>query len=161
MRLYHGTNLLFDDIDLRMSKPNKDFGKGFYLSDNLQQAGDLANSRVELEGGKPIVLAYDFDERLLNSDVLNVKLFEGYTVEWANFILSNRNNISDICTHDYDIVVGPIADDRVGRQLWRYRNNDIDMDTLIRHLKYMKGVTIQYFFGTERSIKYLRKLWTK
>ena len=61
MRLYHGTNLLFDDIDLRMSKPNKDFGKGFYLSDNLQQAGDLANSRVELEGGKPIVLAYDFD----------------------------------------------------------------------------------------------------
>lgn len=51
MRLYHGTNLLFDDIDLRMSKPNKDFGKGFYLSDNLQQAGDLANSRVELERG--------------------------------------------------------------------------------------------------------------
>lgn len=51
MRLYHGTNLLFDDIDLKMSKPNKDFGKGFYLSDNLQQAGDLANSRVELEGG--------------------------------------------------------------------------------------------------------------
>lgn len=52
MRLYHGTNLLFDDIDLRMSKPNKDFGKGFYLSDNLQQAGDLANSRVELERGE-------------------------------------------------------------------------------------------------------------
>ena len=161
MKLYHGSTVTVKSPNIQKGRKATDFGKGFYLSDNLQQAGDLANSRVELEGGKPIVLAYDFDERLLNSDVLNVKLFEGYTVEWANFILSNRNNISDICTHDYDIVVGPIADDRVGRQLWRYRNNDIDMDTLIRHLKYMKGVTIQYFFGTERSIKYLKKLWTK
>lgn len=59
---------------------------------------------------------------------------------------------------DFDIVIGPIADDRVGRQLWRYRNHDIDMTTLINNLKFMKGITFQYFFGTERAIKYLKRL---
>ncbi len=33
MTLYHGSNVLIDYIDLSMSKPNKDFGKGFYLTD--------------------------------------------------------------------------------------------------------------------------------
>lgn len=32
MKLYHGTNKAFDTIDLKKSKPNKDFGRGFYLS---------------------------------------------------------------------------------------------------------------------------------
>ena len=34
MILYHGSNVEFDSIDLLKSKPNQDFGKGFYLSDN-------------------------------------------------------------------------------------------------------------------------------
>ena len=32
MKLYHGTNIDFDKIDISKSKPNKDFGCGFYLS---------------------------------------------------------------------------------------------------------------------------------
>lgn len=34
MILYHGSNIEIVQIDLACSKPNKDFGKGFYLSDN-------------------------------------------------------------------------------------------------------------------------------
>lgn len=156
MRLYHGTNVNFDNIDLTKSRPNKDFGQGFYLSDNRWQAEELAAARVELTGGEVVVLEYDFDEALLDSGELRVKRFDDYTEEWAKFILSNRNGNEQV--HDYDIVVGPIANDRVGRQLWRYRNHDIDMKTLVKNLKYMKGVTIQYFFGTEQAIKHLKKL---
>lgn len=156
MRLYHGTNVDFDKIDLTKSRPNKDFGQGFYLSDNRWQAEELAAARVELTGGKVVVLEYDFDEALLDSGALRVKRFDDYTEEWAKFILSNRNDNEHV--HDYDIVVGPIANDRVGRQLWRFRNHDIDMKTLVKNLKYMKGVTIQYFFGTEQAIKHLKKL---
>lgn len=156
MRLYHGTNVQFDNIDLKKSKPNKDFGQGFYLSDNRSQAEELAVARVALIGGEPIVIEYDFDERLLENGTLKVKCFEGYTEEWANFVLLNRK--SEVgAVHDYDVVIGPIANDRVGRQLWRYRNQDIDMPTLIRNLQYMKGITIQYFFGTEKAIKHLIK----
>lgn len=158
MILYHGTNIDFGEIDLLKSKPNKDFGQGFYLSADPSQAEDLAEARVEISGGEPIVLKYDFDERLLTSGDLKVLRFDGYTEEWANFILANRNNQANTLLHDYDVVVGPIADDRVGRQLWRYRNHDIDMPTLIKNLKFMKGITFQYFFGTERAIKHLKKL---
>lgn len=158
MKLYHGTNIDFDEIDLQKSKPNKDFGQGFYLSADFHQASELADARVELAGGSPVVLKYDFDETLLTSGKLRVLQFEDYSEEWAEFILANRNNSTGIPVHDYDIVIGPIADDRVGRQLWRYRNHDIDMTTLINNLKFMKGITFQYFFGTERAIKYLKKL---
>lgn len=158
MRLYHGTNIDFSEIDLLKSKPNKDFGRGFYLSADRNQAQELAEARVELTGGVPVVITYDFNEQLLTNGELKVLRFDDYTEEWAHFILANRSNRTGKLVHDYDIVIGPIANDRVGRQLWRYNNKDIDMPTLIKNLKYMKGITFQYFFGTERAIKHLRKL---
>ena len=158
MKLYHGTNMVFDSIDLKQSKPNKDFGQGFYLSDNLEQAQALAQARVELAGGIPTVLIYDFDADLLSSGELKVKTFDEYTEEWAEFILANRNNRTEIPVHDYDVVIGPIANDRVGLQLWKYNNHDINMSTLIKRLKYMKGMTIQYYFGSEKAIKHLVRL---
>ena len=33
MKLYHGTNIDFSEIDFKKCKPNKDFGRGFYLTD--------------------------------------------------------------------------------------------------------------------------------
>ena len=90
----------------------------------------------------------------------NVKVlrFENYSEEWAKFILLNRNNPTDKPAHDYDVVIGPIANDRVGIQLWRYESHVIDLPTLVRNLQYMKGITIQYFFGTERAINLLRRI---
>ena len=73
------------------------------------------------EWGEPIVNAYLFDENMLKEDSpLIVKVFDGYTKEWAEFILKNRKNISDTPVHNYDIVVGPIADDTVGLQMRRF-----------------------------------------
>lgn len=159
MILYHGTNIAFDTIDLSKSKPNKDFGRGFYLSADLEQAKELAQVRVELLGGNVVIQKYEFDENLLTSESLCVKIFEDYTKEWAEFILANRNQYADnSALHDYDIVIGPIANDRVGLQLWKFLSQDIDMKTLIKRLKYMKGITIQYYFGTERAVKLLKKL---
>lgn len=157
MKLYHGTNEKFDRIDLLKSKPNKDFGRGFYLSADYTQAREMAEAKVEqLECGSPVVLQYEADETEWEN--LRVLRFESYSEEWAMFILANRNNQSKEAVHDYDIVIGPIADDRVGLQLWRYETHSIDLPTLVRNLQYMKGVTIQYFFGTERAINTLRRL---
>lgn len=50
MRLYHGTTNYFDEIDLTMSKPIKDFGRGFYLSAEVEQAKDFAQTRALLLG---------------------------------------------------------------------------------------------------------------
>ena len=157
MKLYHGTNEEFEKIDLLKSKPNKDFGRGFYLSADYSQAKAMAEAKVEqLESGSPIVMEYEVNET--EWEELRVLRFDSYTEEWAMFILANHNNKSKEAIHDYDIVIGPIADDRVGLQLWRYETHSIDLSTLVRNLQYMKGITIQYFFGTERAINTLRKL---
>lgn len=84
--------------------------------------------------------------------------FDSYSEDWAKFILQNRNNPEETSTHDYDVVIGPIANDRVGLQLWKYESNMIDLPMLVHNLQYMKGITIQYFFGTERSLEYLKRI---
>ena len=84
--------------------------------------------------------------------------FHTYSKEWAEFILANRNNKSDISIHDYDIVYGPIANDKVGVQIRKYKDGSINFDEFLHRLQYMKGITFQYFFGTEKAINKLRKL---
>ncbi len=44
MILYHGTNLDFAEIDLKKSKPNKDFGQGFYLSPSCKRQGETTKA---------------------------------------------------------------------------------------------------------------------
>ena len=157
MKLYHGTNIDFDHMDINKSKPNKDFGRGFYLSADYEQAKNMADIKVEqMETGMPLVQEYSISEIEMKS--LKCMTFDDYTEEWAKFILLNRNNPSAVPAHDYDIVIGPIADDRVGVQLWKYESQLIDLPTLIKRLKYMKGITFQYFFGTERAIKLLKRI---
>ena len=157
MILYHGTNADFGEIDLTKSKPNKDFGQGFYLSREYTQAMDMAKTKIEqLGSGSPIVLTYEADDNAMAR--LKVLRFDDYSEEWAKFILLNRNNSSREPAHDYDVVIGPIANDRVGVQLWKYENHSIDLPTLVRNLRNMRGITFQYYFGTERAIKILRRL---
>ena len=157
MILYHGTNTNFGTIDLKKSKPNKDFGQGFYLSADYDQAMAMAKIKVDqLEEGEPLVLTFEVNEEQI--DKLNVLRFHEYSEEWAKFILLNRRNNKPEPAHNYDIVFGPIADDRVGVQLWKYETQSIDLPTLVHNLQHMKGITFQYFFGTEIAIKLLKRL---
>ena len=114
MKLYHGSNLEISIIDLNKSKPFKDFGRGFYLSDNENQAIDMAKFKSEQFGGLPIVTEFEFDESVLRSDSVKVKIFEEYSEEWADFVLANRDGKP---VDHYDIVYGPIANDKVGLQI--------------------------------------------
>ncbi len=157
MKLYHGTNQFFSKIELKKSKPNKDFGRGFYLSSDYEQALNMAKIKVEQSReGTPVVLEYEVDEFAI--DALHVLRFTDYSEHWAEFILANRGNNTGKPVHDYDIVIGPIADDKVGVQLWKYENQLIDLPTLVSRLKYMKGLTIQYFFGTEKALSILKRV---
>ena len=157
MILYHGTNKAFDTIDLTKSKPNKDFGQGFYLSREYSQAMEMAKTKFDqIKTGFPTVLTYEVDEQQMNQ--LKVLRFDAYTFECSQFILMNRRNYTNKPMHDYDIVYGPIANDKVGVQLWKFENQMIDLETFTRNLHRMEGITFQYFFGTERAIKLLKKL---
>jgi len=125
LTLYHGSTVNIDRIDLSKSRPNKDFGRGFYLSADRQQAWRMGEFKALTEGGTPVL---------------------------------NRNNRQDAPAHDYDIVYGPIANDRVGVHIGKYEAGDITLDQFLENLKYMKGVTFQYYFGTERALSKLTKI---
>lgn len=158
MILYHGSNINITQIDLGISKVGKDFGCGFYLSADKAQALELAERKTEQLGiGTPTLNTYRFDESCLHNSSLSVLEFQEYSKEWAEFVLMNRHNRTRVSSHCYDIVIGPIANDAVGYQIRRFTSGLIDMNKFLDELKYMKGVTIQYFFGTERAIEYLTK----
>lgn len=157
LELYHGSNLTIEHIDLALCKPYKDFGKGFYLTDILQQALDMADRRVRVAGtGSPAVTKYLFDEKLLDNGSLRVLSFDKPSKEWAKFILANRDRKTQF-VHDYDVVVGPIADDGVAFQLQKYKDGGITLDELVDELTY-KHLNRQYFFGTEKAISLLQRV---
>ena len=58
--------------------------------------------------------------------------------------------------HSFDVVYGPIANDRVGLQIRNYRLGNIDKKEFLRRLHYMKGITFQYAFCTEKAIQKLK-----
>ena len=156
MKLYHGTNVDFDVIDLTKSNKYKDFGQGFYLTDIRSQAEELAAKKSRLFGGYPVIQEYEFDESLLSGAELKVLKFDKPSTEWAEFIFKNRNRDHNF-THDYDIVIGPIANDGVAYLLGRYEEGTLTIEELSDKLDYKK-LNSQYFFGTNKSLKYLKRL---
>lgn len=158
MILYHGSNKAIGSVDFDQSKPGKDFGLGFYLSADERQAGEMARKKALLFGGEPTITRYIFDEdaALADADV-RYKRFECYSLEWGEFIKQNRANRTRQQVHEYDIVYGPIANDTIGLQLRRLNAKLIDTLQFVKEIQMMGGETYQYFFGTDMSLKYLRK----
>lgn len=111
MKLYHGSTIKIEEIDLSKSKPFKDFGKGFYLSDIESQAQEMAHFKSSLLGGEPTVTTFEFDKNAMFNSEVKVKTFEDYSDEWLEFVINNREGKS---TEKYDFVYGPIANDNVG-----------------------------------------------
>lgn len=90
---------------------------------------------------------YEFDEAKLSG--LKSLIFAAPDVEWVKFVMANRTEKG--FTHSYDIVYGPVANDKVYLQFGLYESGVISVDTLIRELKTYKLVD-QYLFHTEKAL---------
>lgn len=157
LKLYHGSNVLIEDIDLKKGHINKDFGKGFYLTSIHHQAVEMAIRKAkQFPGTTPHVTEFLLDDSCLTSGELKVKIFDGVSEEWAQFILLNRHASRNRYKHDFDIVIGPVADDGVVQQLELYEMHIISLSQLVDALKY-RNINDQYFFGTTLAISKLKK----
>ena len=168
MRLYHGSNIAIDSINLAMCRPYKDFGRGFYLTDIEEQAEKMAVRVARIYGKTPIINVYEIDDDFKDLDHLRIKDFGIQTTEeWARFVMNNRSrafiDVEDIlCNKDnkYDSVIGPVADDNMALLFRQYENEIIDFETLLKGMIYKK-TSSQYSFHTERSVEFLRKVASK
>lgn len=135
MMLYHGTNIDIQSIDLASCRPYKDFGKGFYTTDMLEQAQKMAKRVARIYGGSPIVNMYEIADRYMENSRLSKLDFGKIPSErWAVFVMNNRSKIftdfgSPDCNFDnkYDIVAGPIADDDMTMLFRQYQNGLISV----------------------------------
>lgn len=158
LKLFHGSNIEISKIDLTLGHINKDFAKGFYLTSLYEQAFAMAKRKArQFENATPIVTTFLFDNSCIHSNELNIKVFSEVCEEWALFILQNRKASRNHFHHNYDIVIGPIADDGVVQQLDLYEMGLINLPQLISALKF-RNLNNQYFFGTERAISKLKKI---
>lgn len=157
MTLYHGSNVSFTTIDLTKASPAKDFGRGFYLTDSRECAEKTALQRIARMGGSAYVMVFDFDECSIPK--LKVRKFDGPCGDWALFALANRKlNVSAVdhnCDSRYDVVIGPIADDRISLQFRLFERGIITIDEFVRGLSYRELYT-QYSFHTEHALQALK-----
>lgn len=141
MTVYHGGYQLVEKPEIRKGRNTKDFGTGFYCTIIKEQAERWAR-RYKTK----IVSIYDVKAF---SD-LKVKEFKEMTEEWLDFIISCRSGKE----HDYDIVIGAMADDQVYNYISDYMEGTITREQfwVLARFKYP---THQIVFCTEKALKYL------
>ena len=147
--LYHGSDSFFEEIDLAKSQNRRDFGKGFYTTVLETQAKDWAYKQMLREGkSKNYVYKFKFEE----SQDLKIKHFNSLDKEWLDFIKINRSKGG--IQHDFDVVVGPVADDNTMQTVQLYLLGTITSEEAVERLKFNK-VNNQVSFHTENAIKHL------
>ena len=84
MRLYHGSNVVIESINLAMCRPYKDFGKGFYLTDIEEQAKQMAKRVSGIYGGSPVVNTFEIQDDFRKMSDIKIKDFGIQTTEeWS------------------------------------------------------------------------------
>ena len=151
MKIYHGSVEIVKKPEIRKSNRTLDYGLGFYTTSSYEQAEAwvrrrMAEKRVTLG----YICAYELDEPAMQD--MNTLSFETPTEEWVDFVMKNR--IQKGYVHEYDIVYGPVANDRVYASFALYEGGLINKQTLISELKTYKLVD-QYLFHTEKALQAL------
>jgi hypothetical protein len=156
MKVYHGSYMEIDEIDLSKCQTNRDFGRGFYVTGIIEQAEYWAERKGGRYGARGYVTEFTFNESAFEQYGLKTLRFDGYTEEWLDFVVMNRNNDSTIPAHDYDIVEGPVADDNVTRRIYVYLEGGIVKEDFLEELKFHHP-SHQIVFCTVRSLQMIKR----
>ena len=151
MKLYHGSLQIVETPEIRLPKRTLDYGSGFYTTTSFNQAEAWVKRRMREDNvSKGYVNIYEFDENRIS----NVKslIFNSPNEEWLDFVMNNRTNKS--FSHDYDIVYGPVANDRVYAAFALYEGGVLNKSELIKELKTYVLVD-QYLFHTVAALQSL------
>ncbi|MBO5307197.1 MAG: DUF3990 domain-containing protein [Lentisphaeria bacterium] len=153
MKLYHGSHIEVKNPKILTSSRVGDFGRGFYTTSNLEQARRWAQIRAKQEEvSAGIVTAFEVPEHLWEHSELRIKSFETADEEWLDFVLSNRKDVD--FDHEFDVVRGPVANDRVYVCLKMLEDGLTDRETVIRKLK-TYVLADQILFHTAKSLLFL------
>ena len=157
MKVYHGSYMKVDKIDLANCKPNKDFGKGFYVTKFRNHAEEWAKIIGEKHETEGFVSEFEFSENDFTKSICKIKRFDAYNEEWLDFVVDNRNKNSKTPAHDYDIVIGPVANDKVQNTLRLYLKGKISKEKFLKMLTHHEE-THQICFCTLNSLQTIDRI---
>ena len=151
MILYHGSNVAVYTPKLLPVKRLLDFGIGFYLTSDLEQAKRWAQSRAKIrKEGRATVSVFEYDEG--NPYGLNVVRFNEPNREWLRYVVANRTAMQN--AQDYDIVIGPVANDQTVRTISDFVNGYLTEDMALQLLLPQK-LKDQFAFKTDAALQSL------
>lgn len=111
MNIYHGSTIEIPQPLLSKGKPNNDYGRGFYCTEDIEMAREWA-----CKGREPPGFANAYDLSLDGLSVLDLSSAEYTILNWIAVLLANRtfDLDTDIAIEVRDYIVGnfmpPIAE---------------------------------------------------
>lgn len=152
MILYHGSNIAVERPELTRSRRSLDFGMGFYLTSDEQQAASWAKRATRIRrSGEPTLSVFDVDREAYR--LLNILYFPQANADWLRFVVANRRE--ETTDNDRDVVVGPVANDQTIRTINDYMTGRFSEEIAIQLLLPQK-LKDQFAFKTIASIETLR-----
>ena len=149
--LFHGSNVSVEKPVLIVSKRFLDFGHGFYLTSDFEQAKKWSQRTYNIrESGKPTVSVFNISDD--DYTKLNVMKFDKADEKWLRFISAHRTGNAP--EDDYDVIIGPVANDQAIRTINNYLKGYFPEDVAIRLLLPQK-LKDQYVFKTQKALETL------
>lgn len=136
--IYHGSYMEVEFPEIRKHKYTKDFSWGFYCTEIKDQAEKWASKYIQ-----SVISVY----RLKNIEKLNIKVFEDYSDEWLEFVVHCRSG----GIHDYDVVIGRMADDTIYEYIDGYMAGVMDKKQFFELMRF-KYPTHQISFHTIKAL---------
>ncbi len=151
MLLYHGSNLLISKPRIIESRRFLDFGVGFYLTSDFEQAKKWAiRTKERTNEGDSLVSVFEVEDSGISK--LNLLVFKTADVNWLKYVAKNR---TEYFSDNYDIVYGPVANDQTMRVISNYikgyYNEKIALELLLP-----QKLKDQYVFKNERALSILK-----
>ena len=130
-----------------------DFGKGFYTTTSREQAEKWAQIKRDRMGDEAhaIVSVFELDDAVLNNPAYHTRHFGGATAEWLDFVVGNRRGEVH---HNFDLIMGPVANDKLYATITLYENGILDANAAIEQLN-THQLFDQLSFHTTKACKLL------
>lgn len=152
-KLYHGSLEVVTSPEIREPNRTLDYGRGFYLTSSYEQAEAWVKRKLRGEASHGFINEYSYDDSM--ESAFKILSFEEPNEDWLDFVMANRMNPG--FEHVYDIVKGPVADDRVYASFSLYEAGLLDKQELIQELRAYELVN-QILIHTERALSSIK--WT-
>jgi hypothetical protein len=152
MKVFHGSYIQVSEINLAKGRSNLDFGKGFYVTNIRSQAEYWAIRAGKFHKTIGFVSEFEFYERAFTDSMYKTLRFANYNEEWLDFVVLNRDPVTEEQRHDYDIVEGPVANDDVNDRINDYLAEIVSKIDFLKELAHHKP-THQICLCTTRSLQ--------